>query len=738
MGQDMKQEKLKQKINSHLRNVTRQLIKFDTLQETLNYLLESFYQEFTCDLVGVILKEGDQLFPKVWIGDGFTIEETLKLSLKDCSTNLLEDAFWWPNDRQENSDCSFKKAMEKEELSTWFTVPLHHKNNQFGFCIIGFRDFVPLVIEAEKIFAEFGHDVAVAMDLAKEKERQKRKIKGLEWMSENIFPGSSIEELIEKIVERAGKGTKAKGASVHLFDEVHNCFTFHPPVYGSCALAERISVQTNLPIDYYFPSVETSGNSELTIPLVVNLKTIGILYVCKDRHEAFSNDDLEFLNFVSAFISMQIENARLYRAELDRKQRLERLMEHHQEILQKTVQGQNLHEITKTISSMLESSLILYDRFLHPLSSYFKEDEDHLYNKTVEMVRKHKLDVTKLKAFEYWYDEGEEDQCGVWPIVGGRDILGYLAICLPKKEVDRVLKITLDHALNVYAMEFIKQKQMLDAKEQVKESFINQLFAEKIHDQEKIIQYATLINWNVLESHQIATFSIEIENQEEMNLFALESYKAWIWNQVKEKLSSYNPSMVFTRKDDEFILIERYHRSIDQANYWKGLYQLIVNILKKEKMKATIYLGIGGKTETLEDYYYCYVQSVKAKNVVTHRFSQGGHLFYDNLGSYTILNNTSDPLAAKLFVKQNLGPLLIYSENHNIDLFETLKVFLHNNGNLREASNQLFIHRSTLEYRLERVGEILGVNLHDAEMRFELMMAYKLYSLFNFSPSQLV
>jgi sugar diacid utilization regulator len=737
MDLDIKQEKLKQKINNHLRNITRQLIKFDTLQETLNYLLESFYKEFTCDLVGVILKEDDKLLPKVWIGEGFTIEKTLKLNLSDCSANLLQDALWWPNNQEETLVCSFRKAMEEEDLSTWFTVPLNHNNTQFGFCIIGFRDFIPLVIEAEKIFVEFGYDVAVAMDLAKEKERQKRKIKGLEWISENIFPGSSIEHLIEKTVERAGKGTQAKGASVHLFDETNSCFMFQPPFFGSFNLPEHIAVETNQPIDHYFPAVEVPGRHELTIPLVVNLKTIGVLYVFKSDDEIFSKEDLEFLNFVSAFISMQIENARLYRVESESKKRLERLMVHHQEIVKKTIQGQDVIELTKTISSMLESSIVLYDRFLKPIASYFKEEERHLQSIIEKKVSEHKQRITQLKAQELWIDKGEDSPCAVWPIVGGSEILGYLVICLPRRKVDRVLRLTLDHALNVYAMEFIKQKLVLDAKEQVKESFINQLFSETIHDQEKIIQYATLINWNVLEPHQIATFSIEINDQEETNLFVLESYKSWLWDQIKTKLSLYDPTMIFTRKDHEFILIGKQIKNKSQAEYWQGLYQRISTLITKENPKTQVFMGIGGKTEELKDYYYCYVQSVKTKNVVSHRFSHGGLLFYDNLGSYTILNNTSDPLAAKIFVKQNLGPLLIYSQKNNVDLFETLNVFLHNNGNLRDASKQLFIHRSTLEYRLERVSELLQIDLHDAEMRFELMMAYKLYSLFNFCPEQL-
>lgn len=75
---------------------------------------------------------------------------------------------------------------------------------------------------------------------------------------------------------------------------------------------------------------------------------------------------------------------------------------------------------------------------------------------------------------------------------------------------------------------------------------------------------------------------------------------------------------------------------------------------------------------------------------------------------------------------------------NNVDLFGTLKAFLLHNGNVREASNALFIHRSTLEYRIDRIAELLNVDLNDADVRFELLMAYKLYNLFDFTSSELM
>lgn len=729
-----KKEKLKKKIDQHLRRITRQLISFDTVQETLNYLLDSFYKEFTCDLVAVVLNEEGRLVPKSWIGEGFKVGETLQLDIDSCSPNLMRDALWWPNHKEEQVTCAFHEAMQKESLSTWFTVPLMNEQESFGICVIGFRGFVPLIIEAEEIFTQFGHDVAIALHAAREKERQKRKIKGMEWIKQNIFPGSSIEQVIEKVVERAGKGTQATMAAVYLFDENNSQFIFHPPAYGKADLLENVKWQAGMSLNSHFPFVEQTGGMKLTVPLIVHLKTIGALYVYKED-EPFSDEDLEFLTFVSDFVSMQIENARLYKEELEGKKRLERIMAHHQELVKKMVDGEDISDITKTISSMLESSIMLYDRFLQPISHHFEEGKSSLQPIIEEKVAAQKKQVMQLRSKEMWLDESEETPCVVWPIVGGRDVLGYAVLNSKKTRVDRVWRLTLDHALNTFAIEFIKQKLVLDATEQVKESFVNQLFEERMEDKEKIIQYAALTNWNIMEPHRVAVLTFSME-ENDRDVVMMEEYKSWLWEQIKTRLTSYDPNIIFTRKNNEFIMIVKVNDT-PPAVYWQGIYARVIELMKQESPSSQVYIGIGGKAKRIEEYYACYMEAAKAASVTMHRRS-GGYSFYDDLGAYSILSQASDQVTAELFVKKKLGPLMEYSKNNQVDLLYTLYMFLQHNGNLRKASEELYIHRSTLEYRLERISDLLQADLNNGEVRFELMMAYKLYSLFDvgtISPS---
>src|SRR5690606_30200 len=187
-------------------------------------------------------------------------------------------------------------------------------------------------------------------------------------------PNSSIEHIIEKVVERACKGTQANGACVYLYDEENTSFDLHPPWYGPVGHPIKINIHSNKSLDSYFPYVEVSGGTELTVPLLVNLKTIGVIYVTTGGEGYFTDEDLEFLKFVSDFVSMQIENARLYRFEYESKKNLETIVEHQQELVKKTVKGADLVEITNTISAMIDSTVFLYDRFLNPITSKVNQE----------------------------------------------------------------------------------------------------------------------------------------------------------------------------------------------------------------------------------------------------------------------------------------------------------------------------------------------------------------------------
>jgi DNA-binding PucR family transcriptional regulator len=97
---------------------------------------------------------------------------------------------------------------------------------------------------------------------------------------------------------------------------------------------------------------------------------------------------------------------------------------------------------------------------------------------------------------------------------------------------------------------------------------------------------------------------------------------------------------------------------------------------------------------------------------------------YDQVAPYLIL--AQNPLVAERYVEHVLGRLLAADSRGT--LLETLEAFL-THASLKGAAAGLHLHRHTVLYRLERIKELLEVDLDDPVVRHRVKMALDLRRL---------
>ncbi|MGE7904628.1 PucR family transcriptional regulator [Peribacillus sp. NPDC094092] len=98
---------------------------------------------------------------------------------------------------------------------------------------------------------------------------------------------------------------------------------------------------------------------------------------------------------------------------------------------------------------------------------------------------------------------------------------------------------------------------------------------------------------------------------------------------------------------------------------------------------------------------------------------------YDKLGIYEILINMSNDTYAVKYAEEVLKPLA----NHDGHLLETLIVFLDTNGNVTRTAEKLYIHRRTMTYRLQKIKDLINMELDDPENLFILRFCLKMKEL---------
>jgi sugar diacid utilization regulator len=102
-------------------------------------------------------------------------------------------------------------------------------------------------------------------------------------------------------------------------------------------------------------------------------------------------------------------------------------------------------------------------------------------------------------------------------------------------------------------------------------------------------------------------------------------------------------------------------------------------------------------------------------------------LAFEDTGAYRLLlpAMSEDPGELERFYAETIEPLSSYDEQYETELVASVEAYLDNDGNVAATAKQLFTHRHTVRYRLERVRELCGHDVSATEGREKLGLGLK-------------
>src|SRR5699024_6100681 len=79
---------------------------------------------------------------------------------------------------------------------------------------------------------------------------------------------------------------------------------------------------------------------------------------------------------------------------------------------------------------------------------------------------------------------------------------------------------------------------------------------------------------------------------------------------------------------------------------------------------------------------------------------------YEEMGIYVILLELTSDEFTQMYTQNILRPL-----QNEPELLDTLQVYIDTNGNISQTANQLYLHRRTVDYRMDRISQALNVDV---------------------------
>lgn len=119
-----------------------------------------------------------------------------------------------------------------------------------------------------------------------------------------------------------------------------------------------------------------------------------------------------------------------------------------------------------------------------------------------------------------------------------------------------------------------------------------------------------------------------------------------------------------------------------------------------------------------------YHEAEKALKAMKAEGERDATVFYSDIGGYKLLMEIENTGLLKEYYDDTLGKLELYDIQNNSDFMEILYTFLKEDGSYIQTSNKLFMHRNTLMYKMNKIHEILKVDLADPKVRFELYLGF--------------
>ncbi len=177
--------------------------------------------------------------------------------------------------------------------------------------------------------------------------------------------------------------------------------------------------------------------------------------------------------------------------------------------------------------------------------------------------------------------------------------------------------------------------------------------------------------------------------------------------------------------DDESTVLIKELKSGDDVNEIDKTAKAIIDTLNTEIMvKAQI--GIGSIVDSVRDIGRSFKEAQTALHIGSIFENDKTISNYNNLGIGRLIYQLPTTMC-KLFLKE------VFKEN-SLDALDqetilTIQKFFENNLNVSETSRQLYVHRNTLVYRLDKIQKITGLDLRsfDDAIIFKVSMLVKKY-----------
>ena len=237
----------------------------------------------------------------------------------------------------------------------------------------------------------------------------------------------------------------------------------------------------------------------------------------------------------------------------------------------------------------------------------------------------------------------------------------------------------------------------------------NLVIAYKEHfDKNNFFQNLLLDNLLLVDIYNRAK-KLRIETEQPRVVFLIEAQndKDNIAMELLKNLFEEQGGCYLTAVEQKNIIMIKGVTSINAYEEVEQTAQVIVDMLNSEAMLVAK-VAYGTIVGELKEVSKSYKEAKMALDVGKIFYSERSIIAYNTLGIGRLIYQLPINLC-RIFIKEIFGDSI--PEELDDELLTTVQKFFDNNLNVSETSRQLFVHRNTLVYRLEKLHQSTGLDI---------------------------
>jgi PucR family transcriptional regulator, purine catabolism regulatory protein len=394
-----------------------------------------------------------------------------------------------------------------------------------------------------------------------------------------------------------------------------------------------------------------------------------------------------------------------------------------QQLEQLVAEGAGLEAIVWAMADLTRKGVIMQDKRLIPVATWTHPTLGQVWNDVLQSLGNPDLlpkgwndrkFAAAQRRIEHQVLPGGLARF-VTPIVVKGMARGYLSLVGIAEELDELDSLVAEQGAEACALEMAKAKAVNDVTKQMRGEFVDAVLGARVAPKE-IEQWARQLGHDISVPHTAIAFRWEGENHP-----SLRRLETAINGEISlTRVSALIRVESETGHAGAFVSLE----SVNSVKPARDLAAAIYSRTLAEYPKATLRCGIGRPAGGVSEWRTSYREAEQALEMAS-QLDERQPIFFGDLSVYRLLFKMAEHPDLVSFCTETLGALTHYDKEQNSSLVATLEAFFAHHGNLSQTAEALFIHRNTLQYRMDRIAEIASIDLDNPETRLALQLAIK-------------